>query len=196
MINGYFSLERHLEESLSTDFESGYFIPEYKANLYLREIQIGKLGINLATFTQREWYDIFSKYEMSGGRILLSFGTDSDSFTLFADVANRTFFDVLIPPEYSPYEDGTYLKLGILSFDKGFYFKIFTESAKNALLNRPKIGLFMGFEERGLQFKAGLRYDTSLPFVIKIKEKQQDGTLVSEAVGFQFDIMMSFRFGG
>jgi hypothetical protein len=166
MIDGYFSIDQFLE-SFSTDTGLNDFKSEYRADMLFKEISLGeKAGLNVAAFSQKNWYDMYAKYEMQGGKIYLSFGSDEFSTTLFADIAYRKFFDVLISPKYSIYEDGMYLKCGILllSKDDGLngYFQFFAESGRAPWLSKAKYGVLFGFNmDNSYTLKATVVYPTS-----------------------------------
>jgi hypothetical protein len=159
LIDGYFSLEQLLQ-SLIPSASINDFKAEYKANMLFKEIPLGKkAGLSVAAFSQKNWYDMYAKYDMNGAKIYLSFGEKEDSvtgsFTFFTDIAYRKFFDVVISPEYSEYKDGIYLKLGMFLLvredaEEGRgYLQLYAESGKKPLLSGAKIGLSLGFSFGG-----------------------------------------------
>jgi len=149
LIDGYFSIDRLLE-SFSTNTGLNDFKSEYSVRMLLREIPLGKkAGLSFAAFSQKSWYDMYSKYDMQGGKIYLGLGNDNFASILFADIANRKFFDVIIAPRYAIYKDGIYMKTGAVFLSKGDglsgYLQLYAESGKEPLFTALKFGVLFGF---------------------------------------------------
>ena len=153
MIEGFFSIDQFIE-SFSTDTGLNDFKPEYEVSMLSRGIPLGKkASINFAAFSMTDWYDRYSKFDMQGGKIYLSYGTEEKTFVFFSDIAYRKFFDIIIQQRYSEYEDGIYLKFGALFLsrddDLTSYIQLYAESGKGPLFSGVKIGLLAGLSVDG-----------------------------------------------
>jgi len=163
ILDGYFSIEQSIENVINdTGFDD--FKSAYRINMLFREIPIKKIAINFAVFSQKDRYDLYSKYNMQGAKVYFSFGKKETPITLFSDIAYRRFFDVLMPLEYSEYKDGIYLRPGILfctrdSDGDSYYLKLYAESGKGPLFSGVKIGLLFGVKwDYFLSYKAAAEY--------------------------------------
>jgi len=149
-LDAFFSLEQ-LFESLSTETSLNTFTEEYGANMLFNKIPIGSAAITLIAYTHMKWYDVYSKVDMQGAKLFLSFNTKGNNFFIFfSDVAYRRYFDVIMAPEYSNYYNGLYLKTGFLFINKSKYspsfFQMYIESGREPLFKTPKIGLLFGIK--------------------------------------------------
>ena len=166
LIDGFFSIDQFLE-SLSTDTGLNDFKSEYNVRMLAREIPLGeKAGLSIAMFSQKNWYDMYAKYDMHGGKIYFSLNDEAFPLTLFADIAYRDFFDVIIAPRYAVYKDGMYLKTGaaLVSKDDDLsgYLQLYIESGKEPLFSTLKVGVLLGLNVMGsASIKAAGDYNSS-----------------------------------
>ena len=155
MLDSFWSYEQFFE-SFSTETELDSFkseysdmvrFGEYNVNLQFEDFSLGNTAVTFSTYSHRKYYDKYAKADMQGVKLFFNF---NHSFVLFADIAYRRYFDVILAPDYSDHKDGVYTKAGFLYFPGGSdlfggYLQMYVESGRQPGFTSLKINLTFGF---------------------------------------------------